>query len=54
MIDVKDALEKTLTYLNYVILTLEDNGQVDEAKGLYKAYTDIRETADKITGEQHF
>lgn len=54
MKDIKEALDKTLTYLNYVILKLEDNGKVDEAKSLYNAYIDIKEKATAITGEQYY
>ena len=47
-LEINEALDLTLIYLNYTVLSLEDNGKVDEAKGLYTAYKSIKETAERL------
>lgn len=45
--EINEALETSLLHLNYAILTLEDNGRIDEARALYDAYITIRDTLIK-------
>lgn len=48
MENIENALIISEMQLNYAILSLEDNNQVETAQRLYKAYQDIKEVLNEI------